>query len=214
MDPSFWHRRWEKNEIGFHGNTPHPMLVAHFDALSVPEGGRVFVPLCGKTLDIHWLLAQGHPVVGAELSRQAIEQLFSELGVEPTITESGRHTRFSADGIDILVGDVFTLTADDIGPVDALYDRAALVALPQAMRQRYAPHVTALAKGAPQLLICFEYDQSKIDGPPFSVTPEECREHYQGGYDLRLLSHEPVPGGLKGICEAFESVWLLKPRMG
>jgi thiopurine S-methyltransferase len=212
MDPSFWHRRWEKNEIGFHGSKPHPMLVAHFDALSLPKGSRVFVPLCGKTLDIHWLLAQGYPVVGAELSRSAVEQLFAELGVPPTVTESGHYTRFSADGIDILVGDIFTLTAADIGPIDAVYDRAALVALPEAMRQRYTAHLPTLAAGGPQLLICFDYDQSKADGPPFSVGAHECRRRYEDKYDLRQLSHEPVPGGLRGQCDAFETVWLLTPR--
>lgn len=212
MDPDFWHRKWEKNEIGFHGSKPHPKLVAHFDALPVPDQGRVFVPLCGKTLDIHWLLSQGHPVVGAELSRNAIEQLFLELGVEPTITESDRHTRFSADGIDILVGDIFALSADDIGPVDAVYDRAALVALPPAMRQRYAPHLTRLTNAAPQLLICFEYDQSLADGPPFSISGDECHAHYRDTYDLHLLSRETIPQGLKGLHQAFESVWRLNRR--
>lgn len=210
MDPSFWHRRWEKNEIGFHTSKPHPMLIAHFDALSAPDGGRVFVPLCGKSLDIHWLLSKGYRIVGAELSRNAIEQLFQELGVEPTITEAGQHIRFSADGIDIFVGDIFALSADDVGVVDAIYDRAALVALPEALRQAYAPHVVALTGGAPQLLICFEYDQSQVDGPPFSVNDAECHAHYQDRYDLHLLSRDSLPGGLKGMYEAFESVWLLK----
>jgi hypothetical protein len=50
-----------------------PLLVPHFKALSLPEGGRVFLPLCGKTLDIHWLLTGGYRVSGAELRKIAIE---------------------------------------------------------------------------------------------------------------------------------------------
>lgn len=212
MQPDFWHRRWENNQIGFHNSETHPMLPAHFENLAVPQGGRVFVPLCGKTLDIHWLLANFYRVVGAELSRIAIEQLFQELGLEPVIAADGAHQRFSADGIDIFVGDIFDLTAEKIAPVDAIYDRAALVALPRPLRDRYARHLAALAPAARQLLITFDYDQSRMDGPPFAVSPEECLEHYRGSYDVRLLSIDPVPGGLKGVCEATESTWLLTPR--
>lgn len=188
------------------------MLLAHFDKLAVPTGGRVFVPLCGKTLDIHWLLFNGYQVVGAELSEVAIQQLFTELGVEPDVAPVGRYRRYSAQGIDIFVGDIFDLSPDEIGSVDAIYDRAALVALPEPLRKRYAAHVIQLGRRVPQLLITFEYDQSKIDGPPFSVPQEECLGHYRESYEPALLSSQPVPGGLKGVCEASESVWLLKPR--
>ena len=211
MDPTFWHRRWAKNEIAFHNSDTHPMLSAHFHHLSVPSGGRVFVPLCGKTLDIHWLLYHGYQVVGAELSQIAIEQLFSELRTDPVIKSVGDHRRYSAEGIDIFVGDIFDLSPQTLGPVDAIYDRAALVALPEVLRKRYAAHVIELGRRAPQLLITLEYDQSQVDGPPFSVAQEECLEHYRGVYEPILLSSQQIPGGIKGLVEAKESVWLLKP---
>ena len=188
------------------------MVLAHFDKLSVPQGGRVFIPLCGKTLDIHWLRDGGYRVVGAELSEIAVEQLFAELGVKPTIAPLGRHRRYSAEGIDIFVGDIFDLSPDDVGRIDAVYDRAALVALPEPLRKRYAAHLIQLGRRAPQLLITFDYDQSKMDGPPFSVEREECLEHYQLVYMPQVLARQSVPGGMKGVCEAFESVWLLSPR--
>ena len=211
MEPDFWHARWQtKNILGFHEGKANAFLVKHFSRLPLAPGARVFVPLCGKTRDIAWLLGQGLRVAGAELSRIAVEELFAELEVVPQVTQDGPLTRFSAPGLDILQGDIFALTRDALGPVDAVWDRAALVALPQDMRARYAPHLVALTDGAPQLLVCFEYDQSLLAGPPFSVPPQEVRTLYGGDYMVAPLETAPVPGGLKGQCEAVEHVWLLE----
>lgn len=210
MEADFWHRKWETNDIFFHGREANPLLVEYFDRLAVRKGSRVFLPLCGKTLDIHWLLAKGYRVAGAELSPIAIEQLFAELGVEPTVTAVGKLQLYSADGIDIFVGDIFELSRDGLGPVDAVYDRAALVALPETMRGRYAAHLTRITNSAPQLLICFDYDQSLQPGPPFSISDEEVRRHYGAAYDATVLARVAVAGGLKGKSPADEIVWLLK----
>ena len=188
------------------------MLAKYFDELGLPGGSRVFVPLCGKTLDIHWLLGQGCRVVGSELSAIAVAQLFSELGVEPLIEANGDISRYSADGIDIFVGDFFELTSGILGRIDATYDRAALVALPEPMRDRYAPRLMEITDRAPQLLITFVYDQRLMDGPPFSVSDDEVLLHYRDSYDLKLLESADVPGGLKGKCSANENAWLLKKQ--
>ena len=210
MEHDFWHDRWESNRIGFHEDQPNPLLVTHFPELSVPDGGRLFVPLCGKTLDIHWLLSRGYRVAGAELSEVAIQQLFEDLGVEPKISDLGDLKRYSADSIDIFVGDIFKLTPGLLGPVDAIFDRAALVALPVKMRADYAPHLVEITGNAPQLLITFEYDQSRLDGPPFSIPADEVSRHYAHRYKISSLAHDNVAGGFKGL-EAKERVWLLIP---
>jgi len=212
MEASFWRQRWEKNEIAFHEGRPNPLLVRHVGALSLAKGSRVFLPLCGKTRDIAWLLANGHRVAGAELSRIAIEQLFAELGVQPSITAIGTVERYSARDIDIFVGDFFALSRQMLGAVDAVYDRAALVALPEDMRRRYASHLVEIAGSAPQLVICFTYDQRLVDGPPFSVDADEMRRHYAGTYALQALEQVDVPGGLKGKYPATETAWLLTGR--
>ncbi|MFG1242777.1 thiopurine S-methyltransferase [Xanthobacter sp. V7C-4] len=211
MEPDFWHARWQTKQIqGFHEGKANAFLVKHFPRLPLASGARVFVPLCGKTRDIAWLLGEGFRVAGAELSRIAVEELFAELGVVPEVTTQSAHTRFSAPGLDIFQGDIFALTPDTLGPVDAVWDRAALVALPKDMRARYAPHLVALTDTAPQLLVCFEYDQSLLAGPPFSVPPEETRTLYGADYVVAAVDTAPVPGGLKGQCEAVEHVWLLE----
>ena len=210
MDTQFWHDRWASNEIGFHKSEANPLLVTYFKELALAKGSRVFVPLCGKTLDIPWLLSNGYLVAGAELSSIAIDQLFAELGITPTIRKSGGMDHYHANNIDIFVGDLFDVTRTMLGQVDALYDRAALVALPETIRRRYAAHVTDITDHAPQLLICYEYDQRAAEGPPFSVSREEVQRHYAHRYQLRLLTSADVPGGLKGKCAATEHVWLLR----
>lgn len=209
MEPDFWHQRWRENRIGFHQATANAMLTRHIGALGLAEGARIFLPLCGKTRDIGWLMAQGFRVAGVELSRIAIEQLFQDLGLSPEITDMGALTRFSAKDIDIFVGDIFALGPDILGPVDASYDRAALVALPAEMRARYAAHMARITGTAPQFLICFEYDQAHMPGPPFSVDGTEVARVYGTHYAQTDHAAAPVSGGLKGICPATERVWLL-----
>jgi thiopurine S-methyltransferase len=212
MDASFWHNRWQTNQTGWHERDINPLLIAHFSSLHVTPGGRVFVPFCGKSLDLGWLLSQGYAVAGAELSELAVTQLFVELGMEPIKSEVGQHKLFRSKNIDIFVGDLFDLSREVLGPVDAIYDRAALVALPEAMRVQYTAHLKSLSALAPQLVIGYEYDQTVVPGPPFSVTPDELHRHYNDSYTLTPLAHLDVPGGLKGKCPATEHVWRLEKR--
>jgi thiopurine S-methyltransferase len=210
VDAPFWHDRWQRNQIGFHEPKANPLLIAHFDSLSLPGGSRIFVPLCGKTLDIHWLLSRGQRVAGAELSELAVQQLFAELGLTPQATAIGKLTRYSAPGIDIFQGDLFDLSRGELGEVHAVYDRAALIALPEPFRSRYARHLAQITDRAPQLLICITYEQRLIAGPPFSVDGAEVARLYQGSYDLMALGSTDVLGGIKGTCPAREDVWLLR----
>jgi len=210
MEADFWHQRWKDNEIAFHNSATHPLLCRYLNTLSLSEHSRIFLPLCGKTLDIAWLLDNGYRVVGAELSELAIRQLFAELGVEPRVTQTDKALLFSAEAIDIFVGDIFHLSAEILGSVDAIYDRAALVALPEEMRKHYSKNLMQITGSAPQLLITFEYDQSLLQGPPFSIDGDEVRRHYGANYRVSLLETITVPGGLKGKVAAAESIWLLR----
>lgn len=212
MEADFWKIKWQKNEIAFHGSEANPLLVKHFGALALPEGSRVFVPLCGKSVDMAWLVSQGYRVAGAEWVEDAVRQFFSELGVEPQVSVEGKLKRYSAANIDLFAGDVFDLSPAVLGPVNAVYDRAALVALPEERRARYAAHVMNLTGMVPHLTICYEYDQARMEGPPFSISPEEIQRHYGGSYETVLLECAEVPGGLKGQCAARESVWYIKKK--
>ncbi|MGV4877686.1 thiopurine S-methyltransferase [Acetobacter indonesiensis] len=212
MDEAFWQKKWELNQIGFHESKPHPFLVRFFPELRLEKGARVFVPLCGKSLDIHWLLAHGFSVVGIELSIIAIESLFQELGLVPQITQAGKVQRFVAENICIYAGNIFALTQAELGEVKVTYDRAALIALPDTTRVEYAHHVAGITNKAPMLLITLDYDQACLNGPPFSVTTEEVLRHYAEFYTVQMLDKHAVSGGLKGKCPATEVAWHLASK--
>lgn len=212
MEAEFWHGKWEREEIAFHLAQANPLLTQHFASLQLAPGARVFLPLCGKTLDIHWLRQGGYRLAGIDLSEIAIRALFEELQLQPVVTQHADLLRFSADGIDMFVGDFFSLDAALLETVDAVYDRAALVALPPAMRAAYSQHLQVLSQYAAQLLITYEYEQALADGPPFAVLTSEVQQHYAQRYQLSHLTRVAVAGGIKGKAPATESVWLLQTR--
>lgn len=213
MNAEFWLAKWRQNQIGFHALTPHEGLVRYFSIFDLPRKSRVFVPLCGKTLDIQWIMEKGHMVVGVELSRLAVEQLFSDLGVDPVIFSiSPEITVFEGPHIKIFVADIFALTQPMLGQVDMIYDRAALVALPEDTRVRYAQHIVEITLCADQFLICVEYDQARLSGPPFAVMAQDIERYYAGFYTLKSVEQQPVPRGIKGKEPGYEHIWILRKR--
>lgn len=212
MDRSFWINRWEENRLGWHQEDAHQLLVKFIDTEPLPQGARVFVPLCGKTRDIGWLLSKGYRVVAAELSEIAIRQLFDELGVTPDVEDLGPLKHFKAPDLDVYVGDVFDLGPEHIGPVDLIHDRAAMVALPDDMRARYVTHLAKITDQARQFVISFDYDQSLVAGPPFSVPEDQIEALYGATYANRILFTHDIPGGLKGVAPAQEQAWVMEKR--
>ena len=159
MKEEFWHQKWKLGDIAFHESEVNPFLIEHFEKLNLQKDSRIFLPLCGKTRDITWLLACGYRVVGAELSEIAIKELFKDLVLVPEISKVGDLIHYRANNIDIFVGDIFAVSADYLGSVSAIYDRAALVALPAEIRENYTSHLINISDAAPQLLITYEYNQ-------------------------------------------------------
>ena len=207
MQHDFWHDKWQTNNIGFHQDQPHPLLTQHLQSLSLSSNARIFVPLCGKSLDLAWLIKQGYHVVGIDLSPIAIQALIIDLGLSFKETQSGELTHYQHPQIELFVSDFFQLTAQQLGDIDAVYDRAALIALPPQMRSQYTQHLLDITKQAPQLLISLEYDQNLLQGPPFSVPEHELTEHYATHYQIKLL--ETMTENLKGKVIAHENVWSL-----
>lgn len=174
MEPAFWQQRWRDGETGFHLSRVTPLLPRFWPQLQLTSSDRVLVPLCGKSMDMVWLAKQGHRVLGIELVATAIEQFFDEQELEFEIHESTEGRHFVAEQIEIICGDIFNVRAATLSSCKGVYDRGALVALPHEMRRRYARHVYgSLAPGFRGLLLAVQYDQSKMEGPPFSIPAEE-----------------------------------------
>ena len=211
MEHKFWHNRWQNNEIGFHEPEGNQLLKQYFDTFNIEAGSTVLVPLCGKTKDIAWLLSRECKVVGIELNEQAIQQLFNELGELPQVEVLGDFKRYYVRNLSVFVGDFFNTSSELIGKVDLVFDRAALVALPSTMREQYYQHLVNITATAPQLLICFQYDQSLLEGPPFNVGEQEVIAYYDKHYTIARLYKGPVEGGVRELKEAYEAVYQLTP---
>lgn len=218
MEPRHWLERWEHNQIGFHQDKVNTHLESFWPQSGFAPGCCVFVPLCGKSLDMLWLRAQGHPVLGIEISPKAIADFFRENQLEPVIITDERFESWECDGLTLLLGDFFDLQAADLATCGAVYDRASLVALPPAMRQAYVRHMVGIKPaGAGTLLISMEYPQQQMDGPPFSVEEAEVRQMYQAHYNIeRLLDMDMLEENprfrQRGLSRLREKVFRLAPR--
>ena len=188
-----WLARWRDGRIAFHEGHPNALLVHHLARLAGRR--RVLVPLCGKAEDLAYLAAHGHEVIGVELAAQAVGEFFEAHGLAPSITDRGPFVEYRADAITLLAGDMFAATPALLGPIDALYDRAALIALPEDVRPRYVQLIRGLVPaGAPGLVITLEYDQDRMEGPPFAVLEPELRALYAGAA-IDFLEERPFEGG-------------------
>lgn len=195
MEEGFWQTRWQLNQIGFHRPEVNASLEKYWPSLQVPAGSCVLVPLCGKSVDLPWLAAQGYQVLGVELVEKAVVDFFAEQQLLPTITEQGAFKHYSAGAITILCGDFFALTAADLTAVAAFYDRAALIALPDELRARYALHLsTHLPRGCQGLLMTLDYPQAEMQGPPFAVPAEQVEQLFGAAFTLECLEARDVLG--------------------
>ena len=193
MDADFWLQRWREGQIGFHRGEVMPLLEQYWPSLDAPAGSRVFVPLAGKTLDMHWLAAQGLQVLGCELSPLAVEAFFAEAGITPQVQLDTDGSHHRAGAIELVQGDVFALREQALATMDAFYDRAALIALPAGMRRRYVDEVYGkLPAGCRGLLITLEYPPAEKDGPPFPVPEEEVQALFAPHWDVERLTRRDI----------------------
>lgn len=202
MEPDFWHQRWRDGQIGFHQEAPTPLLLRHWSSLALDADATVFVPLAGKSRDLAWLAAQGHRVLGVELSQEAVEAFFSEHGLQPCRRDSRYGMHYSAGNVELICGDAFALDQAVLADCRAVFDRAALIALPAQMRQRYVGELHArLPPGCRGLLITLEYPQAEKAGPPFSVEEAEVRTLYARDWEVTTLERREILAGQPRFIE-------------
>lgn len=217
MDNAFWQQRWQNNEIGFHKEDVNPYLTAHWSRLDLQQPGRVLVPCCGKSLDLLWLARLGHTAVGIEISPLAIETFLSENQLAAERSTVGAFTLYSAPGLELYCGDLFKLDQDVIGTIDAVYDRAAMIAMPMTMRGDYCRQLRQLTgDSAPILLITMEYAQEEMQGPPFSVNQDEVLSVYGDRYRITRCQSQDILEKEsrfrdKGVTRMQEHVFTLIP---
>ncbi|MEZ9569006.1 thiopurine S-methyltransferase [Vibrio splendidus] len=212
-NPEFWHNKWAANKIGFHLEDVNPLLIKFWEKTEPSYEKSVFVPLCGKSEDLIWLASKHEDVQGVELSQIAVRTFFAEHLYTPTVTQiSGQHELYQFDELNIYTGDYFTAP---IQPVDTIYDRASLVALPEEMRVQYVERLKQLLKPSGKiLLVTLDYDQSEMAGPPFSVPKLEIDQLF-AGYKITLLNQDIADDehpkiAKKGLSRFSEEVYLIE----
>ena len=188
VDNQHWLDRWQEDRIGFHEASINHHLLNYFPGLMPAAGSQIFLPLCGKAVDIHWIAQQGFDVLGIELSEIAIEAFFEENSIDFERSKSDRFNVYQSTNITLLQGDFFDLSKDDLKDCQLVYDRAALIALESVDRPRYYDHMLSiLPASCDMLLISLEYDQTEMQGPPFSVPSDEVLDRYQTAFSIRTL---------------------------
>lgn len=220
MDRDFWLERWRQGEIGFHRSAVHDFLPRYWPTLGVAAGSTVLVPLAGKSLDMVWLAANGHRVIGVELSPLAVEAFFSEHGLAAERQSAGRFVVWSAGPFTIWCGDLFDLPPEATQDVAAAYDRAALVALPSSLQPRYAKTLSHLLPGAvPILLVGLSYPEGQISGPPFSTPLSQVVALFGATHDISIAEtrdglEESQNLKERGVTALEETAYILRRKPG
>lgn len=197
MEHSYWSGRWRKNKIGFHSGEADDALVQHWEKLGT-EQTRVFVPLCGKSLDMVWLAQRGCRVTGVEFVERACREFFAEQNLNPEIETINGAKKYSSGPYEIWCADLMKLPGTVIRECGAVYDRASLVALPTGLREPYVEKIAEnLRHGIKYLLVSFEYDQLAMAGPPFSIPQNEIHELYSRWFDVQLVEKTEIIQDLK-----------------
>lgn len=217
MDKQFWLERWDNNQIGFHQDEINTHLQRFWPQLGLAPDSHVFVPLAGKTLDLLWLAAQGHRVTGIEISERAVRAFFDGNDLIPQTHDTDGFRFWKAGELTLIEGDYFDLMPADLGSLDAVFDRASLIALPPAMRPNYARQLQRLAPACPVLLVTLDYDQREMDGPPFAVSADEVVQLYGASHRITLLDSldvlaENARFRERGLTRLEERVYLLQPH--
>lgn len=215
MHHTFWAEHWARGQIGFHLPQVNPHLVRHIDALA-PTPRRVLVPMCGKSVDLAWLAARGHEVLGIEIVEMAARAFFAERDLTPELRAVGSHQALHGAGVTIVVADALAVTPEAVGHFDAIYDRAALVALSPEQRRPYVQALRRLASPDARLLLV-SVDHDMPSGPPFSLPPADVATLTSGLFTMTLLDDQDVlPNELRfrerGATRLHEQIHLGRPQ--
>jgi thiopurine S-methyltransferase len=183
-----WIQRWKDGKIGWHRQSVNSKLIEFINCLALQSGDSIFVPLCGKSQDMVYLLEQGFKVIGVEVSQLAIEQFFSENHLRYSLKKTQSFSIYQAENITLYCGDYFALKASDLKSISGVYDRASLIALPIDLRAKYVRHLYSIIPSACRvLLLTLNYPQQQMSGPPYALSESEVVSLFSKGFECQQL---------------------------
>ena len=197
---NLWRQRWQDNNIGFHQADVNPLLLQFLPALNLQPGAKVFVPFCGASVDMTYLVQQGYQVIGSEISELACEQYFSESNVEYQLLEKEGFKLYQSRNIQLYCGDHYQLQPEWFGDVCAVYDRAALIAVEPMLRKQYIEKLQQLIPGYVGLLVTVNYADNGKSGPPFNISAQQAKRLFAPMYPKKIAELEN-----SATCSSLES---------
>jgi len=212
MRHEFWQQRWQDGRIGFHLSVVNPWLIKYLPEFDLPANSKIFVPLCGKSLDLLYLVEKGFAPTGVEIAKQAVEEFFAHEKIQPKAESIENFVKYTHDSLTILHGDFFELTPNLLGKTDFVFDRASLIAMPGDMREEYVEKMFHIIGNCKQmLLVTMEYPQDVMDGPPFSVSSNKVKKSYADKFKIELLDEKDltIEPKFADMEYALERVWKL-----
>jgi thiopurine S-methyltransferase len=217
-DNELWQDAWRRRDIDFHQKAVNPLLLKFWPNFRFTVESTVFVPLCGKSLDLAWLAGQGHRVIGVELSPLAVRAFFRENKLQPSKRKVGKFTLWEHGRITILCGDFFELSAEDLGEISVVFDRASLTALPEDIRAEYIAQLRRIVPASCRMLLLTteEPEAGETQGQPYAVA-DEIASLYAGAFDIELRhvesSFEPDPDpAISEPVRVEQKVYFLTPK--
>ncbi|TDI28948.1 MAG: methyltransferase domain-containing protein [Acidobacteria bacterium] len=188
-----WLERWREGRTPFHMDRINPWLERFAHHLDLGPGRRVLVPLCGMSLDLGYLARQGGRVMGVDLAEEALRRFLERQPRKIARQERGDAIFLLAAPYTLVAADIMTMTREQFGMFDAIWDRAALVALPQACHAAYVGLLLSLLKPEGRILmVSIEYDTALMDGPPFSLPAQEIKDLFRGSGQVEVLAEQEV----------------------
>ena len=197
-----WSNIWEINDTGFHLTSANPVL-AKYEKVFFSNHSRVFVPLCGKTVDLIYLADKGHEVYGCEFLEGPVKEFFRENDLDFTVSDDvegiGPVYKAKSKKIIIYLGDFFALKSHTIGKFDAIWDRAAMTAVLPSKRADYVESIKNLITSHGKFLLnTLEIKGAEYRGPPFSMPFEVVEKLFSASFEVKMLDCKslPVPNDL------------------
>lgn len=217
-DNELWQQSWRDQRTDFHQKVVNPHLIRFWSRLGLAATTRIFVPLCGKSLDLLWLAQQGHEVIGVELSPIAVRAFFRENKLRPLRRQQGAFTVWTHGRISIFCGDFFKLASADLGDIAAVFDRASVTALPEDLRAAYLDHLRRILPAACIMLLLTteEPEEGESAGQDFAVA-DEITSLYASAFEIDLTHVEsfyeadPDPT-LSEPVRVEQKVYVLRPK--
>lgn len=193
-DNHLWLKMWRDRQTDdFHQLSVNKHLMRFWPALNIPHGNTIFVPLCGKSLDIIWLAEQGYKVIGVELSPVAVKAFFKENHLQPVKQKLANFNLWTHGNISIYCGDYFALSKVILGQIDTVYDRAALTALPEDIRSLYVKHLHAIVSETTNIFLLTIEDTEDNQHLRFSEQVDtELTSLYTRDFEIELTHVESV----------------------